>query len=1011
MGTFFLNINASSSYSTDIPVLEILVNGVVVGTLSIDSSFTNQTLSFDYAGTYPSSFSLRFNDASVELGRFITLNAVSLNGQNVDGHLSQLSLIQNDSAALDTNATKTLFGEEDLTLSDLDAVTITGTSGKDSLKGTSGNDVIDGQDDNDNIKGFDGDDQISAGAGNDVIRGGLGNDLILGDDGNDNIRGEDGNDTVYGGNGSDYIDGGAGDDLLSGGADNDTLRGGLGNDTLLGGLGNDVLKGEDGNDTIIGGAGLDLLDGGAGQDNISGGDDNDTLRGGDDNDILSGDGGNDRLFGDSGNDTLNGGAGNDRLEGDIGDDILNGGVGLDLIRGGDGNDIIDGGDDNDQLYGGDGNDTVNGGDGWDRVEGEAGDDTLHGGLGNDTVLGGTGVDTVYGDEGNDRVRGGDGDDFVYGGEGNDQVFGDAGNDEVYGGNGNDLVNGNDGDDLLYGEAGFDKIFGHEGNDTIYGGDDNDRIYGNQGNDIINGDDGDDTLYAASVHEIVTTSSFLTTPVFFEDFSTDSGDFTYSDGGFGGSDPGGSNNIYGNYYTGSGAGSVYVYNNAPNNTTRTNISGSWDATFTVTEATTNVTLSLDYILYHAAANDTNEDARVYIEIDGVRYGQDGNDFIAEALGSGGATNTGITPVTLNISDLSVGTHTISMGLFKTRHNRSDEDSYVIFDNISIEGEQEQIYTGLNIMDEGATNVVNGGAGNDTIYGSSGNDTLNGDAGADEIHSGTTATLSDAINDFLALNPNIVYNEASNSFYQYVAGNISHTDAEAAANVATLNEYTTTGHLAVITSAAEQTFIGTLVNGGDWAWVSGSDTVSEGNFVYDDGVESGTAFDAALNWYNGSPAATNDDTRDNVLIWDGGGDTLYAWADASNARGYVIEWDASELTSTIGTNTLNGGDGADDLYGSVGAEIFVFDNTNDTDNVFNFDQSTGDRIDLSNIISFNEATDNINDFVQLTEAGGNTTISVDIDGTTNGVNFVDVALLDGVTGLNVSTMLADGTLIAS
>lgn len=882
----------------------------------------------------------------------------------------------------------------------------------DGINGTSGNDVIDGQDSNDNLKGLDGDDQISGGNGNDLLRGGIGNDILLGDAGNDTLKGEAGNDSLYGGAGLDNLQGGAGDDFMSGGADNDTLRGGDGNDTLLGGSGNDVLKGDDGNDTIVGGAGLDLLEGGNGDDNLSGGDDNDTLKGGAGADILYGDAGNDTLKGEDGDDTLFGGAGLDLLEGGTGNDTLHGGDDNDTLRGDAGDDVLNGGNGDDRLVGGDDNDTLNGDAGWDKLEGGAGNDTLHGGDDNDTVLGDDGVDYVYGDDGHDRVRGGAGDDFVYGGEGNDHVFGDEGDDQIWGGNGNDHMNGNDGDDILYGEAGLDKMFGHEGNDTIHGGDDNDRIYGNQGDDTINGDDGNDVLYASSIHEIVTVTTTQTLTLYAEDFAGGTGDFVYSDGGFGGSDPGGPNNIYGNHYTGMGTGgSVYVYNNAPNNNSRTNISGSWDATFNVAADSTNVSLTLDYNLYHAAANDAGEDAQVYVEIDGIQYGLNGNNFIDEALGSGGQTSTGFTSVTLNIADLSAGNHTISMGLFKTAHNRSDEDSYVIFDNIVFSGDQEEVYNGLNIMDVGDTNVVNGGNGADTIYGSSGNDTLNGDAGNDEIHSGTTQTIDEAVADILAANAGIVYNAATNSFYQYVTGTITHTAAEAAANAATLNGYTTLGHLAVLNDAAEQAFVGTLVNNGDWAWVDGSDSAAEGTFVYESGVDAGNNLDGSLNWYNGSPASTNDATRDNVLIWDGGGDTLYAWADASNARGYVIEWSGTELFSLVGTNTLNGGDGADDLYGSNGTDIFVIDNTNDIDDIFNFDTATGDSIDINDVISYTEGVDVLAAFVQLSENGGNTEIAVDSDGLANGSNFVTVASIDGVTGLDLNTMVADGSLIVA
>lgn len=1014
MGTFLLTIDAGSTYVVDAPVLEVLVGGVVVSSLTIDSGYTPSTLSFDFAGTYPSSLSFRFNDGSAEGGRSITLNSVILNGQNINANLSLLSLNQNDSSNVDVVTTEPLFGEVELTLADLGTVTMQGDAAKNKLFGGTGVDIIDGAGDNDNIKGFDGNDQLHGGAGNDIIRGGNGNDILIGADDNDLLIGEDGDDQIHGGNGNDNLKGEIGNDTLNGGAGNDIVRGGTGADTLFGGAGNDVLRGEDDDDVIIGGAGLDLLEGGNGNDNLSGGDDNDTLRGGAGIDNLFGNSGNDRLFGDDGNDNLDGGAGNDLIDGGLGADTIQGGAGLDLVRAGDGDDTIDGGDDNDQLYGGLGDDTIQGGSGWDRVEGEDGADILNGGLGSDTVLGGAGIDTVYGDDGNDRVRGGEDNDFVYGGEGNDQVFGDAGDDQVWGGNGNDLVNGNEGNDILYGEAGLDKIFGHEGDDTIYGGADNDRIYGNDGSDVINGDDGADTLYAASVHETVTTTISQTVALFSEDFTTDTGIFTYSDGGFGGTDPGG-DNANGTYNTNVGniaVGALQVYLDGATNTTETNISGSWDATFNVAADSTNVQLNFAYHLWHRNANDTGEDVTAYVEIDGVRYGISPNDYIDEAYGAGGTTNTGWVNVSLNIADLSAGLHTISMGAIKNTKNRANEDSRIRFDDISMSGDQDTVYNGLKIMDNGANNIVNGGTGTDTIYGSSGYDTLNGGADNDVIYSGTTSNLNDAINQILTNNPGVVYNAQTDSFYQYVNTGVSWTAADAAASAATLSGMTGTGFLVNITSQAENDYIQSLISAN--SWIGAADLTGTDNYEWSGGPEAGTIITSSgtptpgqyTNWDIGEP---NDPTRDYAFIRNASG----LWRDQTDGvnRRYVIEWDAEELYASTGLNILNGGDGADDLYGANGTDIFFFDNTNDVDNIFNFDTATGDQIDISSVLSYNPATDTISDFVQLTEAGGNTTIAVDADGTAGGSSFTDIALIDGVTGLDLNTMVTNGDLIVA
>ena len=72
---------------------------------------------------------------------------------------------------------------------------------------------------------------------------------------------------------------------------------------------------------------------------------------------------------------------------------------------------------------------------------------------------------------------------------------------------------------------------------------------------------------------------------------------------------------------------------------------------------------------------------------------------------------------------------------------------------------------------------------------------------------------------------------------------------------------------------------------------------------------------------------------------------------------------------------------------------------------------DALDISDLlIGYIPGTSDINDFVQITEAGGNTTISVDANGTTGGSTYIDIVQINGVTGMNADLILDDGTLIA-
>jgi Ca2+-binding RTX toxin-like protein len=140
-----------------------------------------------------------------------------------------------------------------------------------------GNQTIDGGDGNDIIRGGSGNDLISGRDGADIVFGGAGDDTLTGGDNNDRIDGQDGNDVINGNQGEDTLNGGDNDDTISGDSGDDNLSGGVGNDSLLGGGGNDAVGGNDGNDTLLGNSGNDTLLGGQGVDSMLGGDGDDAL--------------------------------------------------------------------------------------------------------------------------------------------------------------------------------------------------------------------------------------------------------------------------------------------------------------------------------------------------------------------------------------------------------------------------------------------------------------------------------------------------------------------------------------------------------------------------------------------------------------------------------------------------------------------------------------------------------------------------------------------------------------
>ncbi len=194
---------------------------------------------------------------------------------------------------------------------------------------------------------------------------------------------------------------------LAGGPSNNTLNatnysgsawlyGAGGDDVLRGGSGDDFMDGGTGNNTYYGNGGADVIDATAGNAaTIFGGGGDDVIYGSDFGDTISAGAGNDRVYSRGGNDTVKGGAGDDILDGGAGDDTLSGDAGTDVLLGGSGNDMLYAfnlagiGDDGavNYLYG----DFGTSGD-----EPGAGNDILHAGLGNDLSFGESGTNTFSG---------------------------------------------------------------------------------------------------------------------------------------------------------------------------------------------------------------------------------------------------------------------------------------------------------------------------------------------------------------------------------------------------------------------------------------------------------------------------------------------------------------------------------------------------------------------------------------------------------------------------------------
>lgn len=253
---------------------------------------------------------------------------------------------------------------------------------------------------------------IDAKGGNDAIFAKGGNDYILGGAGNDSLYGDVGDDTLIGGLGVDSLDGAAGNDVLDGRGDGatDTLSGGIGSDTYVFGRESGV---DSIDETSLSTTEIDVLriDSSVNPSDLIA-----TYNGG--SFKLSIAGTSDAIWVRMALPEKPSVGGIERIEFENGDSWSLSDLKARVIANASttGNDSINAFDTADIIYTGLGNDAVNANGGNDYVDGGAGNDTLTGGVGSDTLIGGADTDTLFGSDGDDLLVDGE---VMWGGTGND----------------------------------------------------------------------------------------------------------------------------------------------------------------------------------------------------------------------------------------------------------------------------------------------------------------------------------------------------------------------------------------------------------------------------------------------------------------------------------------------------------------------------------------------------------------------------------------------------------------
>ena len=157
--------------------------------------------------------------------------------------------------------------------------------------------------------------------------------------------------------------------------------------------------------------------------------------------------------------------------------------------------------------------------------------------------------------------------------------------------------------------------------------------------------------------------------------------------------------------------------------------------------------------------------------------------------------------------------------------------------------------------------------------------------------------------------------------------------------------------------------------------------------------------------------NGNQGDDQVFGDAGNDDVHGGKGNDTVDGGAGD---DQVFGEVGDDVVIGGPGLDTLSGGPGSDRFLYTNLTDgLDTITDFTKGLGgDALDIRTVlVGYQPGTSNIRDFVQLTESAGNTTVSVDANGPTGGSSFVNMAVLQGVTGLLLEAMLVQGNLLVS
>ncbi|MGL4311259.1 MAG: calcium-binding protein [Paracoccaceae bacterium] len=293
----------------------------------------------------------------------------------------------------------------------------------------------------------------------------------------------------------------------------------------------------------------------------------------------------------------------------------------------------------------------------------------------------------------------------------------------------DIIYGNGGNDTMDGAGGDDSIEGGQGADTLYGSDGSDTLHGGSGADYVSGGNGDDYVrsqFGSVVYVYNYTGGYYTYEYDYDTLVGGSGIDTLDLTSTGAYQYINLQTGYSHYGTVSGFEVLYG-GNYNDTYLGSNVSNYIDGGYG-DDYITGGSIADQDTLFGGYGNDTLDGVAGTDTVDGG----EGNDYIyggsgAENLNGGGGIDT------FN-NTRHAGNYSLNLGTGVT--NVAGETATGFENAYLAAGSDTVVGTGAaNLIDLGAGNdSVFGAAGDDTLYGGLGNDTIDGGSGNDSMAGG-------------------------------------------------------------------------------------------------------------------------------------------------------------------------------------------------------------------------------------------------------------------------------------